>query len=551
MINLPLLISLSLIILVSYVFINLNISTVLGYLLCGMIVGENGLQYFNSNDAFLFGWSEMGVVFLLFVIGLELSYKRIAIMKKYIFVFGLLQFFITFSILFIFFSYFNTFKIAFILGAGFAISSTSVVLQILKEKEMQREQVGKISLGILLFQDMVVVPILVIMPLLNSNDLSFYYMLYSILTAIFNCFLALVTILILSHILRIGIRAITYSNISVNHELFTLLVFLIIFSAVFVSDGLGLQSTLGGFVAGVLLSENEFKHRIEKSIIAIKGILLGLFFLTVGMKLNLDFVYKHLSVIVFSSLFLMIFKGIIIFILCFYLMKYSASISFKASVLLSQGSEFGFIIFNTAFKTQMISAYLEQILLTSIVLTMAFTPIVFSFVLFLINRYAKQINTIDSIALDNNDLQDHVIILGYGVTGKTIAEHLSANDIDFLVLESDANVVSINKHKVRIYKANGANIEAMKAAGILRCKILVITFENDITIEKLLYSLHNIVEEKYFSIFVRSQKNMFKDKLASLGADSVVFDEVESGHRLSENILQKYQLHSKILKEEE
>ena len=551
MINLSLLISLSLIILVSYVFINLNISTVLGYLLCGMIVGENGLQYFNSNNAFLFGWSEMGVVFLLFVIGLELSYKRIAIMKKYIFVFGLLQFFITFSTLFIFFSYFNNFKIAFILGAGFAISSTSVVLQILKEKEMQREQVGKISLGILLFQDMVVVPILVIMPLLNSNDLSFYYMLYSILTAIFNCFLALVTILILSHILRIGIRAITYSNISVNHELFTLLVFLIIFSAVFVSDGLGLQSTLGGFVAGVLLSENEFKHRIEKSIIAIKGILLGLFFLTVGMKLNLDFVYKHLSVIVFSSLFLMIFKGIIIFILCFYLMKYSPSISFKASVLLSQGSEFGFIIFNTAFKTQMINAYLEQILLTSIVLTMAFTPIVFSFVLFLINRYVKQINTIDSIALDNHDLQDHVIILGYGVTGKTIAEHLSANDIDFLVLESDANVVGINKHKVRIYKANGANIEAMKAAGILRCKILVITFENNITIEKLLYSLHNIVEEKYFSIFVRSQKNMFKDKLASLGADSVVFDEVESGHRLSENILQKYQLHSKILKEEE
>ncbi len=551
MINLSLLISLSLIILVSYVFINLNISTVLGYLLCGMIVGENGLQYFNSNNAFLFGWSEMGVVFLLFVIGLELSYKRIAIMKKYIFVFGLLQFFITFSILFIFFSYFNNLKIAFILGAGFAISSTSVVLQILKEKEMQREQVGKISLGILLFQDMVVVPILVIMPLLNSNDLSFYYMLYSILTAIFNCFLALVTILILSHILRIGIRVITYSNISVNHELFTLLVFLIIFSAVFVSDGLGLQSTLGGFVAGVLLSENEFKHHIEKSIIAIKGILLGLFFLTVGMKLNLDFVYKHLSVIVFSSLFLMIFKCIIIFILCFYLMKYSPSISFKASVLLSQGSEFGFIIFNTAFKTQMINAYLEQILLTSIVLTMAFTPIVFSFVLFLINRYVKQINTIDSIALDNNDLQDHVIILGYGVTGKTIAEHLSANDIDFLVLESDANVVRINKHKVRIYKANGANIEAMKAAGILRCKILVITFENNITIEKLLYSLHNIVEEKYFSIFVRSQKNMFKDKLASLGADSVVFDEVESGHRLSENILQKYQLHSKILKEEE
>lgn len=551
MINLSLLISLSLIILVSYVFINLNISTVLGYLLCGMIVGENGLQYFNSNNAFLFGWSEMGVVFLLFVIGLELSYKRIAIMKKYIFVFGLLQFFITFSILFIFFSYFNNLKIAFILGAGFAISSTSVVLQILKEKEMQREQVGKISLGILLFQDMVVVPILVIMPLLNSNDLSFYYMLYSILTAVFNCFLALVTILILSHILRIGIRVITYSNISVNHELFTLLVFLIIFSAVFVSDGLGLQSTLGGFVAGVLLSENEFKYHIEKSIIAIKGILLGLFFLTVGMKLNLDFVYKHLSVIVFSSLFLMIFKCIIIFILCFYLMKYSPSISFKASVLLSQGSEFGFIIFNTAFKTQMINAYLEQILLTSIVLTMAFTPIVFSFVLFLINRYVKQINTIDSIALDNNDLQDHVIILGYGVTGKTIAEHLSANDIDFLVLESDANVVRINKHKVRIYKANGANIEAMKAAGILRCKILVITFENNITIEKLLYSLHNIVEEKYFSIFVRSQKNMFKAKLASLGADSVVFDEVESGHRLSENILQKYQLHSKILKEEE
>lgn len=551
MINLSLLISLSLIILVSYVFINLNISTVLGYLLCGMIVGENGLKYFNSNDAFLFSWSEMGVVFLLFVIGLELSYKRIAIMKKYIFVFGLLQFFITFSILFIFFSYFNDFKIAFILGSGFAISSTSVVLQILKEKEMQREQVGKISLGILLFQDMAVVPILVIMPLLNLNDLSFYYMLYSILTAIFNCFLALVTILILSHILRIGIRAITYSNISVNHELFTLLVFLIIFSAVFVSDELGLQSTLGGFVAGVLLSENEFKHHIEKSIIAIKGILLGLFFLTVGMKLNLYFVYKYLSVIVFSSVCLMIFKGIIIFILCFYLMKYSPSISFKASVLLSQGSEFGFIIFNTAFKTQMINAYLEQILLTSIVLTMAFTPIVFSFVLFLINRYAKQVNTIDSIALDSNDLQDHVIILGYGVTGKTIAEHLSANDIDFLVLESDANVVHINKHKVRIYKANGANIQAMKAAGVLRCKILVVTFENNITIEKLLYSLHYIAEEKYFSIFVRSQKNVFKEKLVSLGADGVVFDEVESGNRLSENILQKYQLHSKILKEEE
>ena len=290
MVDLNFLLGLFLIVIVSYTFMKLSISTVLGYLLCGMILGENGLKVFQSSEPLLVIWSEMGVVFLLFVIGLELSYQRVTIMRKYILLFGLLQFVITVFVLFNIFILFNNIVITCILSAGFAISSTSVVLQVLKENEMQGEQVGKISLGILLFQDIIVVPILVIMPLLKDPNLTSYVLLSSIFVAIIKGIIALIFIFLLSYILRYFIKAVTYSNESVHHELFTLVVLLIILSAVFVSDQLGVQATLGGFIAGLLLSENEFKYHIERSIIAIKGILLGLFFLSVGMKINLQIV---------------------------------------------------------------------------------------------------------------------------------------------------------------------------------------------------------------------------------------------------------------------
>ncbi len=540
---------------ISFLGKKFNLSSVLGYLFSGMIIGENGLGYINSAEETLHILSEIGVVFLLFIIGLEMSYKRMIAMKRYMFLLGGLQFVLTaigFFIVFLYFPYLNlSMKAACIIAVGFSLSSTSVVLQILKDKDMQSEPIGKISLGILLFQDIMVVPILVIMQFIAIDVISFYDISYEICFAIMKAIFAMVLIFLLSHLLHPLIKSISYHNVSFNHEIFISLVFLIIFSAVFISDKLELQATFGGFIAGMLLSENEFKHYVEKSIISFKGLFLGLFFLTVGMRININVIYENLFLTFTFTLMTMILKALLIFIIIIYCTSFKKSIAFKTAVLLSQGSEFGFVIFDKALNYGILTKGLDETLLASITLSITLTPLLFELASLLARRYLKHSSVLDDIKNTSIDLSNHVVILGYGEVGQIIAEQLSAHDVEFIVLESDESLIKEHKDRIRIHKANGSNLEALMSANIEKAKVLVVTFANHITVERLLVAIETNLPNREFSVLLHSKKRSTKKKFLTMGASDVVLDEVEIGKRFAEKILKKYELNNHHIEMEE
>ncbi len=327
------------------IFKRFHLSPVLGYFVAGAAIGEHGWFHFvKSADTEVFG--ELGVVFLLFAIGLELTFERLKSMRVHVFGFGGMQFLLTFGVIFLCLYVFgiNT-NTAIVISGGFALSSTAIVLQVISEERKQSTQVGRLSLAVLLMQDLAVVPLLVLVPLLASGKDA--HVLELIGSVLFKAIFVLIAIFVLGRLLlRPIFRIINYTT-SKNNELFIGTTLLIVLASALATEMMGLSLALGAFVAGLLVAETEFHLQAEESINPFKGLLLGLFFMTVGMSFNISLVLQEWHTIIMISFFLIVIKAFIIMALGFGF-RFNWGTSIHAGLLLAQGSEFAFILFNLA-----------------------------------------------------------------------------------------------------------------------------------------------------------------------------------------------------------
>ena len=516
------------------IFRRLNLSPVLGYFVAGAVIGDNGFGFVSHHDIEVFG--EFGIVFLLFAIGLELSFERLKAMRKYVFGFGSLQVIITSIIIAgIVEIVYRDSNAAIIIGGGLALSSTAIVLQVIAEARSQASQVSRISLAVLLLQDFAVVPLLVIVPLLTGDKSSIPL---AIGTAFLKALGALIGIFFIGRILLRPIyNLITSDNTVKNNEIFIAMTILIALAAAWGTEYMGLSLALGAFVAGTLIAETEFQLQAEESIAPFKGLLLGLFFMTVGMSIDVYDIYEKLWQILTISFSIIIIKSSIIIGLCL-LFGFNKSTSIHAGLLLSQGGEFAFILFNLGIANGLLDAEMGKMLLLVVTFTMALTPLLSTLGMKLgaLLEERKEKSPLQYMEIGIRDITNHVVIAGFGRVGKMVAKVLEAENIHYIVIDiNDDYVKEERSNGYPIFKGDISHLDTLKAAGLDRALTVIIAINNEVTLKKALKVVATNFPE--VAVVARSQDLKNASDLYELGATMIVPEVYETGLQLGGAVL--------------
>jgi monovalent cation:H+ antiporter-2, CPA2 family len=520
------------------IFKRLKLSPVLGYFVAGGLIGEHGLNVVSSSDIKILG--EVGIVFLLFAIGLELTFERLKAMRGYVFGFGGLQVIITAITIGAIAIGINLdmlsvgLSASVIVGGGLALSSTAIVLQVIAENRQQSTQVGRLSLAVLLMQDFAVVPLLVIIPILAGEQAGIIKPLGE---ALGKAVIALIVIFILGRILlRPLFRVITANNVSKANELFIATTLLIALGTAWITNNYGLSLALGAFVAGLLVAETEFQLLAEESIAPFKALLLGLFFMSVGMTIDMKVVISNLPEITLLSLGIIVVKATILTVLCI-CFRFSLGVSINTGLLLSQGGEFAFILFRLADEKGIIDEELGQMLLLVVTITMALTPLLAIIGSWIADKLDnKSVIVKEKIFKEIADLANHVIVLGFGRVGKMVAKILEAENVNYIALDIDSEyVMEKRKEGFPVYLGDASSIEMLKAVGIERSSSVIVAIENKIITRKAT----KVIRKNFpaLPIVVRSEDLKEAKEYYESGATIIVPECYETGLQLGGAVL--------------
>ena len=517
------------------IFKRLNLSPVLGYLVAGALIGDNGFKVVTYAQTSLLG--EMGVVFLLFAIGLELSIERLKAMRRYVFGLGSLQVLVTAIIIsaaVVLVS--GDYNAAIIISGGLALSSTAIVMQVIAETKSQSMQVGRVALAILLLQDFIVVPLLVIVPILGSGasaDSLPMVLGNSMLKAV----LALVIIFIAGRVLLRPLFSFISSDHNESSELPIAVTLLVVLTASWGTEHFGLSLALGAFVSGVLVAETDFRGQAEESIYPFKSLLLGLFFMSVGMKIDVIEMYEQVGNIITFCIALIVLKAKIIAALCI-LFGFNKGVAVHAGLLLSQGGEFAFILFGLGKEFGVLEEGISNILLLVVTCSMALTPLLALIGQKFAERIERDLGRTPNqiIEYGARDLAKHVIIAGFGKVGKMVARVLEAEGINYIALDVNDDLVREEiANGLPVFKGDASLTETMRAVGADRALTLVVTVNNEITVKKI----SKMVNDKFnnLEIIVRLKDLKNSNEMYNIGVNTIVPQDCETGLQLGSAVL--------------
>jgi len=521
----------------------LHLPPMLGYLAVGIVIGPHALGLAEESHATA-SLAEFGVVFLMFSIGLEFSLPKLKAMKGVVFGLGMAQVVLTIVSTIVFgwvLAYTLppaidvSWQAAFALGGALAMSSTAIVVKMLTERLELESAHGRQIVGILLFQDLAVVPLLILIPALARNPDNLGATLgWAALKAV----LVLVLLLFFGQKLMRGWFTIVVKRRS--QELFMLNLLLITLGAAWITELAGLSLALGAFVAGMLISETEYKHQVEEDIKPFRDVLLGLFFITVGMLLNVRVVYENWWLV----LVLLILPVLMKFALIAGLAKaFGASdgVAMRTGLALAQAGEFGFVLLNVAGGMELVDPFVIQVVLASMVLSMLAAPFLIEqsdrlVLKFSSNEWMMQSLNLTKIAARTMSTQKHVIVAGFGRSGQSLATLLQEESIEYHALDLDPT-------RVQDAQSAGANVsygdagrrESLVAAGIYRASALVITYANTASALKVLHLVHELAPT--LPVIVRSHDDADLDRLKAAGAAEVVPELMEGSLMLASHAL--------------
>ncbi|HVK61052.1 MAG TPA: monovalent cation:proton antiporter-2 (CPA2) family protein [Bdellovibrionales bacterium] len=486
-----------------------GLGSILGYLAAGWLIGPWGTGAISNPESTLH-FAELGVVLLLFVIGLELSPALLWRMRRIVFGLGILQVAATTGIIAGLLMLFGFAGLpSFIVGACLSLSSTAFAMQILGEKNLLNTTFGRSSFGILLFQDLAAIPLIAIVPLLASvgdkePDWSKGALTFGIVVV-----LVVVGRFILPPIFRRIAKAKT-------REIFTAAALLLVLGIAMLMQKLGLSMALGSFLAGLLLSESEFRHELEADIEPFKGLLLGLFFISVGMSVNYGLLLDRPLEIFGATLALIVIKAFVIYwIGRMSGLKTLDSRSMATS--LSQGGEFGFVVLTSAVAAHALESDLASILTVVITLSMAATPLLFEFNEKYLSRFLNRSKaTFDTVYENGNP----VIIAGFGRFGQIVGRILRVRKIGFTALEHDQEQVNVlRKFGSKVYFGDASRLELLEAAGARTAQYFVLAIDDVQTSIKAA----TLVRQHFphLKIIARARNRAHAYELLALGVTSI------------------------------
>ena len=508
---------------------------ILGYLIVGMAVGPNALAWVPDN-ADVRDLAEFGIVFLMFSIGLEFSLPQLKTMRRAVFGLGLAQVTITtlFAMVVVHLVGFG-WQAGFALGGALAMSSTAIVSMMLAEKMELATPHGRDIMGILLFQDLAVVAFLIIIPALGkrAGDLAEELGLAAVKAAV-----ALTLILFAGQKpMRAWFHVVARQRSS---ELFMLNLLLITLGLAALTEIAGLSLALGAFLAGMLIAETEYRYQVEEDIKPFRDVLLGLFFVTVGMALNLAVVGENIVWVVVLLILPVVAKLLLVVILS---RAFGATLgtALRNGFYLGQAGEFALVLLALAREQKILSPTITQVVLAAMVLSMLSAPLVIQYAEKIVRRltandWLARAAQITRIAATTMARQQHVIICGFGRSGQNLARLLEAEEIGYVALDADPERVrGAAGDGTSVVYGNASRKEALFAAGLAKARAVVITFADTPSALKILHHVHEARPE--LPVIVRTVDDSELERLLDAGAAEVVPEVLEGSLMLATHSL--------------
>jgi monovalent cation:H+ antiporter-2, CPA2 family len=521
----------------------LGFSPTLGYLVAGAILGPLGLGSFIRDYPFLYwftvgeaknveGIAELGVVFLLFLIGLELSFQRLLTMRRYVFGLGGLQVLITAALIF------GVARMAgqepasaLILGASLSLSSTAIVLELLSKQERLTTSVGRTSFSVLLAQDLAVVPLLIFVAILAGGPGK--SVLTSLGTALLQAAIALAAIVMFGRwLMRPLFRLVATTR---SRDLFIATVLFVIVGAGVIAYEAGLSMALGAFVAGLLLAETEYRKAIEATIEPVKSLLLGIFFFTVGMDIDYRELLREPFVLAAGVAALLAAKSLILIGLG-KLFRLSWPVAVETGLLLGPGGEFAFVGIGMAVTAKLVDAHSATYTLAVTSITMLLTPLLS----FVGRRFAARLGSSGAVAPEltvrPSGVNNHAIVVGYGRVGKVVCALLKVHGIPYIAADLDAPAVTRDRREGHdVYYGDASDLRFLEACGLATAAGVIITIHTHSAIDDIVAEVRSIRPDVL--IVSRARDEAHASHLYSLGATDAVPETIEASLQLSEAAL--------------
>jgi CPA2 family monovalent cation:H+ antiporter-2 len=516
-------------------FKRLRLPAMLAYFLVGMALGPHTFGLLPDTEASR-EFAEFGIVFLMFSIGLEFSLPQLYAMRKKVLGLGGAQVFLTLAVVMTVAKLAGLdWSAAFVIGAALAMSSTAIVSKILAERVDLNSRHGRLSIGVLLFQDIAVVPVLVLIPALGLAGANLTDVLGMALLKAAGMLLFLFTIG--KWLINPWFNVVAGQR---SRELFVMNVLMVTLLLAFATKSAGLSYALGAFIAGMLISETKFRYQVESDIAPFRDILLGLFFISVGMLLNLQQIAANLGVVLLILLAFVLLKAAIVS-LVIRLMQYEAGVAIRTGLILAQAGEFSFVILALGVEQHLVSGPALQLVLAAALLSMVLAPFMIQFngriTRKLVSSYSRNSGQIvQDIDDGSKHLHNHVIICGYGRSGQYLGRFLQEESIPFVALDIDpSRVLEAAAAGENVMFGDAARRVVLEAAGAARAKALIISYADNRAAMKILH----IVQEKYpqLPVIVRTVDDSNMEALREAGATEVVPEILEGSLMLASHAL--------------
>lgn len=520
-----------------------HLPPMLGYLVVGVAIGPNALALSQNADG-VRHLGEFGVVFLMFVIGLEFNLPKLRAMRQHVFGLGLLQVAVTITVATLATMALSllaprvwdmTWQAALALSCALSMSSTAIVVTLMVERLERESEHGKRVMGVLLFQDLAVVPLLVLIPALGASAEE---LAGALLIAAAKA-IGLITVLLMGgqHVMR---RWLTLVARRKSEELFVLNLLFITLGLAWLTELAGLSLALGAFIAGMLISETEFKHQVETDIRPFHDVLLGLFFISIGMLLDWRLVLERWPMVLLLLAVPTLFKAALVTALS-KMLGAGSGVSLRTGLYLAQAGEFGFVLLTLAQANSLVPPALLNPILASMVLSMLATPFIVMYsnriVMKLVaSEWLQQSLQMTAIARKSINANRHVIICGYGRCGQNLAKMLESQGIPYIALDLDPDRVrQAAAAGDSVVYGDAARLQALIASGLARASAVVITYLDVASAIKVLSHTHEHAPQ--VPVIVRTQDDLSLDVLRAAGATEVVPETIEGSLMLASHAL--------------
>ncbi|SFO98618.1 cation:proton antiporter [Hydrogenimonas thermophila] len=501
----------------------IGIPTVIGYIATGIAISAVfGLHHDHNNE--LSEIAEFGIVFLMFTIGLEFSFRQLVAMRKEVMVFGSLQLGLS-ALVFGSVAYFFGMEQegAIITGLALGLSSTAIVLKTLNENDDIQTPYGRKSVGILIFQDLAVIPILLMITIFSSNNNDIFMMLQKI--AIDAVIVGIIIYLVGKYIIDWLLQWVTRTDSS---EIFLGTVLFLVIGSAELAHLFGFTYSLGAFLAGMMIAETHYKYQIEAELAPFRDLLLGLFFATVGMQINLNIVADNIGLILLVTLVVMAAKfGIILLFMQFFTRP---RVALKTALALSQVGEFALAVFSLAQSNLLIDNEQSQILLSAVVISMIFSVFILARVRDIADLFTPEPEP-EVSKLESTGFKDHIIVCGFGPLGRKVAAELKCQGVSYVILEHNIHrMESGRKMGEPIFFANAANKDVLKQFDVSKASAVIVAVDHIRHLRLICEALVQVAPNANIVVKLRSEDE--REMIGDLKIDHILIQSREMARLL-------------------